>query len=232
MKTRPFWTRLGLYGLAILLIAGFINRGYWQLDRADQKDALFASFDRAATGKIQAGLPTDPETRYVPVRVEGRFQGKRLLHDNRVRDRTVGIDLYELFRTNDHQALLVNRGWLALPVDRSIPELPPSPQETTTIEGFWSPPPASGIRLGELAFDGAIPLLPYLDLQRISAHVQAEVGTRVLLQTEPEHDVLIRDWRPAVMSADRHRAYAFQWFSFAAAVALISIVMTYRSLKK
>ncbi|EQD80580.1 hypothetical protein B1A_00746, partial [mine drainage metagenome] len=46
----------------------------------------------------------------------------------------------------------------------------------------------------------------------------------VLLDPNPK-SAYLRDWTPTFIPPARHQAYAFQWFSFAAAALVIFIVL-------
>ena len=56
-----------------------------------------------------------------------------------------------------------------------------------------------------------------LDLQPIFIHQQNDLG-----------DGLLRQWRRPDVGIDRHRAYAFQWFSLSVVIVVLYVVLNVR----
>jgi surfeit locus 1 family protein len=54
----------------------------------------------------------------------------------------------------------------------------------------------------------------------------------VLQQTSTLDDALDRHWTPPASGVDRHRGYAFQWFSLAALLAVIAVGIAWRALRR
>jgi surfeit locus 1 family protein len=72
--------------------------------------------------------------------------------------------------------------------------------------------PAAGANLS--------PIRANLDLAQMQSLVQDNVLSLVV-QTGPEGDGLRRDWLQVGLSADKNRAYAFQWFALSALLAFL-----------
>ena len=53
-------------------------------------------------------------------------------------------------------------------------------------------------------------------------------GYQLLLDPERE-DGFLRDWRPVIMSAEEHVAYALQWFGFAMTLTIIYVAVNFRT---
>lgn len=219
---------------AVLACAGFIGLGIWQLDRARQKEALLAAYAAGAGAPPLALEGYQAQPRYTSVRISGRYLDYTVLLDNQIVKRRPGVHLYTLFEpAAGPPRLLVNRGWLPLDPDRrvrgGIPDPPAGPLE---LEGLLSEYPRPGIRLGTVDFEGPAPaLVPYLERDALAAALKTELAPQILLLTEgpgPDDKRLVRDFSPAVMPPERHRAYAFQWFSLAAAVAVVFSVLRFR----
>ena len=72
--------------------------------------------------------------------------------------------------------------------------------------------PATGANLSSIRAN--------LDLAQMQSLVQDNVLSLVV-QTGPEGDGLRRDWLQVGLSADKNRAYAFQWFALSALLAFL-----------
>ena len=207
---------------AIVLLVAFVSLGFWQLDRAAQKEALEDLFATdAARETLEADMPFVP---FRPVRVEGRYLPERqVLIDNMVIDGRLGYYvLTPLEIAAGEPLLMVNRGWVERPAS-GAPAID-VPAGTVALEGRMGQLPRVGIRTGP-AFAGEqgwprIGVFPTLD------EVAAEIGREVmpfalLLDPDPAAGML-RRWKPSVSGPMMHYGYAFQWFALATAVLVVT----------
>jgi surfeit locus 1 family protein len=69
-----------------------------------------------------------------------------------------------------------------------------------------------------------------------SAEISAQLGVPLrdyqLLLDPGATDGYLREWQPGGMAADRHVAYAVQWFGLALTVAVIYLVLVFRNRKQ
>lgn len=237
------WRRPSLLALA-LTVAGmlvFARLGIWQLDRADQAQQILAAFAAAPNAayedfsRVQAA---PPDARYPHVRVHGHFVAARgYLRDEQVRDGKLGVEAFAVFAVDGESALLlVDRGWVAWAHGRGTqPTLPPPAEGKAELSGVYAPFPGNGIRVGGdvLATQSAWPKLTLaIDAREIAADLRQALLPRVLLLDADTQSGFVREWTPALMSAERHRAYAFQWFAFAIAALVIFILLHFRKVQK
>lgn len=228
------WGAPGLWFVAALACAAFVGLGMWQLDRARQKEDLLAAYAAGATAPALALEGYLAQPRYTPVRLSGRYLDYTVLLDNQIRERRVGAHVYTLFEpAAGPPRVLVNRGWLPLGPDRRVRGgLSDPPGGPLELEGLLSDYPRPGIRLGTVDYRGPAPaLVPYLEHDALAAALKTELAPQILLLSEkpgPDDPRLVRDFNPAVMPPERHRGYAFQWFSLAAAVAVVATVLQFR----
>lgn len=219
-------------GLVLLpLAAGMVALGCWQLQRMEQKTALVSEFEQAPERDMATAI-AEP-TRYATVRVEGQFDTRRhVLLDNMVYRGQAGVHAFTPFTTGDKVTILVNRGWLPLAPDRSTLPAVPTPAGKVTIDAILAPPPEHRQRLGEPDKLGTAQwpqLVTYLDIPAVSQALGVELPQRVLwLDANAPAGFEDRDWSPASMSPQRHRAYAVQWFGLAAAAIVIWCVLLLR----
>lgn len=224
MKFRPSVTATVV--LALLAFA-FARLGSWQLARAEEKRETLARFEAAPEMSLEAALAE--ATRFARLRLEGRFDPERhVLLDNQVRRGRVGVHVLTPFTTTSGRTLLVNRGWLGTPPDRSRLPAVPTPVDELLIRGALAPPPVVGRRLGDpqpLARDAWPQRVTYLEIPDVAEATGFELPPWVLwLDAESPGGFEGRDWSPVVMTPERHRGYAFQWFALCGAALVLWIV--------
>ena len=225
---RPAWWSVLLTVAGVLV---FVRLGVWQLHRADFKDELLRRYAAAASASVQ-GFDTvadqPPVDVYPRVRVQGRYLVDRLyLLDNPKHDSFGGVEVYAPFQPiHQNTLLLVDLGFLPGNGTDKPPQLPPLPADVQTLQGVYQPPPGTGLELGGNALTQQTQWPKtsiYLDVDQVAADLHAKLYPRVLvLDAEPSaiyvrvHTLDISSMPPA-----RHRAYAFQWFTFAVAAVVI-----------
>ena len=221
--------------LTLFGVATFCGLGVWQLQRAAYKVTVLTRFHKAATAPfvgLAAAVAARQTDAYPHVRVTGRLEANRVyLLDDQMRAGRLGVMVFvPLVPTDSTQTLLVNLGFLAKmgPDATTLPDLPPLPDHAVTLEGIYAPPPLPGLKLGgnPLVRETTWPkLVTWLDPQEIADDLSASVYPHVLLTDPDPHSAYIRSWTANVMPPARHRAYALQWFTFAAAAIVMFFVL-------
>jgi len=243
VKAQRRWQRPSAFAIALALIgiALFARLGVWQLDRADQAQALLDAFAAAPASPAQdlTAIATNPPAgRYPRVRARGRFVADRAyLRDEQLRGGRVGVEAYAPFAIDGGAAwLLVDRGWVAWErASGRPPSLPSLPQGDVELTGLYAPFPGSGLRAGGNALQraSAWPKLTLsIDRDDIAADLQRPLLPRVLLLDPDPASGFERSWTPNLMPPDRHRAYAFQWFALAAAALALFVSRHWKKVDK
>lgn len=230
---------------AIVAIATFSWLGLWQLDRAAEKERRSGTF-AARTGDAPillnqrlSVMPSrfDPEWwRYRRVEVSGEPYGARqYLLDNRTRGGVAGYQVYvPLLVTGLDRVLLVNRGWVATgPSRERLPDVSMNPLELV-VSGIVDYP-RQPLLLGEDGYDQPSwpKVVQRIDLDKTARDLGRQVLPFVVLMDAAMSHGFIREWSPVLgIGAERHRGYAFQWFSLAAAVVVIWIVVKVRGARR
>ncbi|GAB3779869.1 SURF1 family protein [Dyella agri] len=232
---RPPWWAILLTAVAAVL---FVRLGVWQLHRAAFKDDLLRRYAAAAVASPQgfaAVAAHPPPDAYPRVQLQGRYLADRIyLLDNPKHDDRGGVEVYVPLRVpGADRLLLADLGFLPGNGTDQTPQLPPLPEDMQDLHGLYLPPPGQGFAMGgnALARQAHWPKKTiYLDLQQVAADLGAALYPRVVsLDADPAsiyvrvHALDFGDMPPA-----RHRAYAFQWFSFAIAVVVILLVLNRR----
>jgi surfeit locus 1 family protein len=229
---RPPWWALLLTVAGALL---FIRLGFWQLHRADFKDALLRRYAAASSAPLQdfAQVAQAPPAEAFPrVQVRGRYLVDRLyLLDNPNHDGRGGVEVFAPFEVrNQPWLLLVDLGFLPGDGTSQTPQLPPLPTTELSLQGLYVPPPPVGFEMGgdALARQTQWPKNSiFLDPAQVASDLGRPLYPRVLaLDPDPTAIYLrVHTLDFSSMPPARHRAYAFQWFTFALAAVVILLAV-------
>lgn len=221
---KSFRPPLSLTLLLLVFISLFASLGTWQTRRAAEKDALELEYQQAPVMSLKTAIAE--EKRFARVSLTGQFDtGRHILLDNQVLRGRTGVFVLTPFYSHSGPVILVNRGWLPLPPDRSsLPDIE-TPKGEVSINGILNTPPVPGKILGDadqLAEDRWPQLVTYLNFEDMSAALNQPIEDWVIqLSKDDGAGFEGREWKAVYLSADRHRAYAFQWF----ALALVTVIM-------
>ena len=229
---------VGLWLLAIATAALFTALGFWQSRRAVEKQDMLDAAAQVLTSRdvhpLSAAADPARADGYDWATGSGTFDARpALLLDNQQRDGRVGVRVYRIFLPTQGGPLLVDLGWLPLPGDRTLPQVPLA-EGTLDLRGLLAPPPSTGISLGRgLMRSGGGWLLTRVDMQAIASETGLSVplAPRVLrldpampLGYERDLELLANTLPP-----DKHRGYAVQWFGLALTVLATAILLTFRA---
>lgn len=223
---------LFLWAITFIAVALFVRLGTWQLARATDAEATIAAF------AAQQALPISPLTAmpnaantYQKVQVSGVWLTERpIIQDNITYQGQPGIELLYPFQTN-WGVLLVNLGF------RKAYQTVRLPTERVTITGRLAPKRAR-ITLKPTPWDGAYPrvvqtmdeILPedIREYTNEAIHETAAPLAPLQLHLSGEWPQgYTRNWQATHRDPDRHRAYALQWFLFAAIAAFLRLRFTF-----
>ena len=209
----------------------FASLGFWQLQRMHDKQELMDRFAHAAELELSQAIAVGDV--FTHVHVNGHYnQDWHLLLDNKILNGQVGVYAMSLFKPDKGRPILVNRGWLPLPADRSsLPEIP-TPSGNMNISGILAKPVEGGIQLGEpdkLKGLSGPRLITYLDLTQLGKVLGGDLSPWIIqLDARDKTGFDGRDWKPAVMLPAQHRAYAIQWFALALSLIIIWLAMSWK----
>ncbi len=212
-----------LWVLFIVMLALLLTLSIWQWQRGAEKDALLArQVDRSDLPVIEltdvAELPADIADR--PIRLRGHFLPEyRVALDNQMRQGRAGYEIHMAYVLEGHnEAVLVNLGWL--PTDRDGGQLPPeSFAEANSISGT-AVLPSAFITVGQPELTRGLWRAGRIEPEYWATQWGIPLQPWVLRLAPEVAGFYQRDWAPTgqqLMSPDRHRAYAFQWFALALA---------------
>lgn len=226
-----FRTSVKLTLLLLVLALIFARLGYWQLQRKAEKELLFEAFASAPVLRLEDAIAG--QHRFARVRVTGHYDSERhVLLDNRMLNGRPGVHVLTPFFTSGGRVLLINRGWLPMPPDRSALPAVPTDSAMRSLSGRLNRLPTDGPRLGEA--DVLEPanwpaLVTYFDQAPIEQALGLALEPFLLqLDADEESGFQDREWKAAVMEPGMHGAYAAQWFGLAAAAIVIWFVLGFR----
>jgi surfeit locus 1 family protein len=218
----------------LLTVAVCIKLGLWQQHKAQAKQMLQTQLDQRQQ-EAPVALPdsiVDLEAwRYRRVKVRGSYDTHyQILLDNQVEQDLAGYHVMTPLQLENGAHVLVNRGWVMAPADRtSVPQLG-TPPGMLEVEGIvWLPPEkyfalgsASGSEKWQTVWQN-------MDMKRYAASVPFAVQPFVIrLDATSGAGGFVRNWPKPAERIEMHIGYAYQWFGFAVAFVVIYIVVNLR----
>jgi surfeit locus 1 family protein len=211
--------------LAALSLATVTARlGFWQLDRAAQKQQMQEQLDQRRVLPPLSGDQLPRQLADVPAaqdrlaQLQGRWLAQHTVYlDNRPMDNRTGFYAVTPLLLADGTAVLVQRGWLPRDVqDRSRIAAYNTPPDEALVQGSIAPWLPRLYELGEAA-SGAI--RQNLDLDGFGRETGLALRPWVLIQEGSpgaRPDGLLRQWPAPASGVAKHHGYAFQWFALCA----------------
>jgi surfeit locus 1 family protein len=218
--------------LVLVLAAGFIRLGFWQLDRHQQRveenEAGRASYEAPALTDL-SGI--GPEDVYRRVRIEGVFHpAEEILVRSQVYRGSAGFHVVTPLILADGTGVMVNRGWVPLVLD-SVPVVEAAPPTGETVVEGWVEPSRQRPTFGPEDPGGDLSVMSRIDIPRIQEQVGVNLAPVYVVMTggggvlpEPVEE-------PGFTEEGPHLGYAIQWFGFAA-IALVGLAVVRRKSQK
>ena len=227
----PEW-RTTLFTL--VLVPLMFGLGCWQLQRADEKAAMAASWEQRQS---QSPAPLEQlwdepaeSLSYLPVSVSGEFEQDRyFLLDNRIHEGRFGYEVLGIMRLDDgNRRVLVNRGWIAGDPARLVLPTVVGVSGPVKLLGHVYVPPGAPYTLAEQELGEGWPkVLQSVEMKKILPALgvsdDAQVFPYSVRIAAGQPGALTIDWQVVNVSPQKHQAYAAQWFTMAAVLLLFYI---------
>lgn len=211
----------------LLVFSGLVKLGFWQSDRALQKEQrieTIAQLSKTQALSLEKVLSETNEINDLPITMNGEFDNEILfLLDNQTNKGQLGYRVYQVFNSGEHD-VLVNLGWVLGSISRQ--KMP----DVQTITGKYK---LSGhvrkIEKGIMLMEQVLvkkewPLrVQQIEIDKFSTLISRQLLPFVVYLDKTESVGYEKNWQPIVMPPEKHRAYAFQWFSLALAWILLMI---------
>jgi surfeit locus 1 family protein len=218
---------------AVLAAALTARLGFWQLDRAAQKNAIHAAMEarralppldaRALAGDAAGAAAQEHRA----VRLDGVWLAAHTVYlENRPMSGRTGFLALTPLALDGGRSVLVQRGWLPRDMaDRTRIVAPPPPAGRVRVEGRVALGPS---RLVDLA-PGAAASGP-IRQNVVPADFARETGLDMLPLVVVQEDAaqatadgLLRQWPAPAADVHKHYGYAFQWFALCALVLALYV---------
>jgi surfeit locus 1 family protein len=229
LRGYSFRPRLWALALAAAACAAGIALGQWQTRRAEEKRALGARLELAVkspASEIPASAIRAEDFALKRVAARGAFVAERTVYlDNKLRRGRPGYEVVTPLRLSRSMHVLVNRGWVAAPAERTRPPRVHTPAGEVRIEGiaFERLPHAL---VATKATAG--PVRQNLDVAGFAAESGLALQPLVIQQENDTGDGLARNWPRPDLGVEKHEMYALQWYSLAALAIALFVVLSFR----
>jgi cytochrome oxidase assembly protein ShyY1 len=220
---------IGLAVFAITLSVAFVNLGYWQLDRLDQRrnrNESVLSHESAPVVPFETVFtrPITDSDQWQRVTATGTFDAD---HQFVVRYRahagSTGFEVVTPLRT-PFGAVLVDRGFASRPPGQDFPKVAPLPPPgTVTVIGY--------VRRNEQASaDAMTPVegqMRSINSEALAGALPYPVRSGYIgaITVAPGVNTGLAPVHPPELSEGSHLSYALQWFLFAGMAGLAMIVL-------
>lgn len=220
--------RLPWFIFTLLVFSALVKLGLWQSDRALEKEGRLINIERLSQTNAMSLHEIEQfqldEINDFPIKLTGRFEKEVLFFlDNQTNSGRLGYRVYQIFNVNN-KSVLVNLGWVIGSINRN--ELP----NINVITGAHELNGHirlvdKGILLMEQEFNQITwPLrVQQIELDKFSTLTNKPLLPFVVYLNESEGLGYKKNWQPIVMPPEKHRAYAFQWFSLSIAWLLLML---------
>ncbi|MFM0135875.1 SURF1 family protein [Caballeronia grimmiae] len=232
MKIR-FWPTV----LILIVVAVTVRLGFWQRDRALQKEALNArivAFENAPAERVGVDPMPLKSVEFHRVEARGEFMPERVVYlDNRPYNDQPGFYVVMPLKLEGGGYVLVNRGWLPRNLaDRTGIERYETPQGVVDIQGVARANPSQAFELGKGGSAAHQQIRQNLSIPAFAAETGFALQPFVIQQTNDTHDRLVRDWPAPTLGVERNYGYMLQWWGMAVAAVGFGLYAARRAAKK
>jgi surfeit locus 1 family protein len=212
--------------LVVILVPTFVMLGFWQLDRAHQRESLNQLQDERLQEPPLVLGPHErvdlDAIRYRELILKGQFDREhQFLVDNQLEGQAAGYHVLVPFRLEgSDRSVLINRGWVALGSDRTQrPDVGGLPEGRIEIRGRADYLHRVGFKLkgAEIPTEGWPAIVQVPEPIPLSTRLGYPVEGFQVLLGPAEPGGYVRQFRPVRLDAGKNRGYALQWFLFAVA---------------
>jgi surfeit locus 1 family protein len=232
MKIR-LWPTL----LILLVVAVTVRLGFWQRDRAHQKEALNAhivAFENAPAQRVGTQMLPLKDIEFHRVEARGEFMPERVVYlDNRPYNDQPGFYVVMPLKLEGGGVVLVNRGWLPRNLaDRTGIEPYETPKGVVDVKGIARANASQAFELGHGGSAEHQEIRQNLDVTSYATETGLALQPFVIQQTNDTGDKLVRDWPAPTVGVERNYGYMFQWWGMAAAAVGFGLYAARRAAKK
>lgn len=221
----PSWKMLLL---SLIFFSLFVNLGFWQIKRANEKKNMIAVQERLQNlnpvlWNHEQRLPTQ----YERIKLEGIYLPQAFLLDNQHYQHQFGYDVLSPLELADGSVVLIDRGWIHGDITRRIFPKVQIPGHLIQLQGMAYFPSKKQWVLGaefEEKENNTV-ILERFDEQLVSQLLQKAVYPFIIRLDKQDTHGFVREWETVSMPPQRHLAYAVQWFAMAFVLLIIFLAL-------
>jgi cytochrome oxidase assembly protein ShyY1 len=222
--------------LILLVVVVTVRLGFWQRDRAHQKEALEAQvtqFEHAPAQTLTGAPLALKDIEFHRVQARGSFVADKVVYlDNRPYNDQPGFYVVMPFKLTGGGYVLVNRGWLPRNMNNRETIAPyTTPQGEIEIEGIARADASRAFELGNGSAAHQL-IRQNLDTAAYAAETGLPLQPFVIQQSGDNGDKLVRDWPAPTSGVERNYGYMFQWWGMAAAAVAFGLYAARRAARK
>jgi len=216
-----------------IIFCGFIVLGFWQIDRADQKNVLNSNYtDRQQEAIIVLDknnvIDEKSSLLWRKVEFEGSFINKQnIILDNQIFNQIAGFNIITPFKIKGSDSLvLVNRGWHPNLKNREMLPIINEISGERILQGHIASFPVSGIKLGKNnieTLNSQIFRFQRLDAAELNYFFSAKMMPYMIYLDPIIDKELYGNFKLPAPDSQKNYGYAFQWFAFAITLLIIFI---------
>ena len=216
-----------------ITFCGFIVLGFWQIDRADQKNVLNSNYtdrQQEATIVLDKNNVIDEKLSLLWRKVEfkGSFINKQnIILDNQIFNQIAGFNIITPFKIKGSDSLvLVNRGWHPNLKNREMLPIINEISGERILQGHIASFPVSGIKLGKNnieTLNSQIFRFQRLDAAELNYFFSAKMMPYMIYLDPIIDKELYGNFKLPAPDSQKNYGYAFQWFAFAITLLIIFI---------
>tara|TARA_B100000902_G_scaffold333404_1_gene331919 strand:- start:1217 stop:1966 length:750 start_codon:yes stop_codon:yes gene_type:complete len=211
----------------------FIRLGFWQLERANQKNNINSDYtlrqDKALINLNKTSSINDKESLlWRRIESNGSFLNKKnIILDNQIFNQVAGFNILTPFLIKDsNHIVLVNRGWQPNLVDRDLIPNISNIEGEKIIKGHIAKFPTSGITLGQdniETMNSSVFRMQRLDFDELKYFLSFNI-LPYMIYVDPLLDKEnYNTFKLPAPDSEKNYGYAFQWFAFALTLFIIFI---------
>jgi surfeit locus 1 family protein len=216
-----------------ITFCGFIVLGFWQIDRADQKNVLNSNYtDRQQEAIIVLDknnvIDEKSSLLWRKVEFEGSFINKQnIILDNQIFNQIAGFNIITPFKIKGSDSLvLINRGWHPNLKNREMLPIINEISGERILQGHIASFPVSGIKLGKNnieTLNSQIFRFQRLDAAELNYFFSAKMMPYMIYLDPIIDKELYGNFKLPAPDSQKNYGYAFQWFAFAITLLIIFI---------
>ncbi len=214
-------TLLAAAGVALTLALG-----QWQIGRAQFKESLqdrYNALSREPAVNVDGQAIAVDDVLLRRVEVRGEYASRfTVFVDNQIHQHRPGFHVATPLRISGSQRyVLVNRGWVPSPQDRSMPQIR-TPAGEQVVQGVAVGYSERYLELSTKVAEGNI--WQNLVFERYRQATGLDLQPFILRQESVAEDGLVRVWNRPDLGRNTHLAYAFQWYALSLAMFIYYLV--------